>query len=180
MKRLFMTLAAVTCCAMISSVFTACSSDDDKDSDNGKAVAAVMNYMVDVGDDMFAALDLTIECYDANGKVQSEKMTSKEWEKEVSAKLPATLGVRLKAQLKPSFDVTSGKTFHAAFGYSYAGYALDAAGEVVSTPAISSSEESMSMRVGEIAEWLERHSDGILKYLYTFDVNGKAISSTWQ
>ena len=33
MKRLFMTLAAVTCCAMISSVFTACGSDDDKDSD---------------------------------------------------------------------------------------------------------------------------------------------------
>ena len=180
MKNLFMTLAVVMCCAIISSVFTACSSDDDKNSDNGKAVAAVMNYMVNVGDDVFAALDLTIEYYDANGKVQSEKMMKKEWEKEVRAKLPATLGVRLKAQLKSDFDVTSGKTFIAAYGYSYAGYALDAAGEVVSTPAISSSEESMSMRVGEIAEWLERHSDGILKYLYTFDVNGKAISATWQ
>ncbi len=179
MKNLFMTLAVVMCCAIISSVFTACSSDDDK-ADDSKAVAAVMNYMVNVGDDVFAALYLTIEYYDANGKVQSEKMMKKEWEKEVRAKLPATLGVRLKAQLKSDFDVTSGKTFIAAYGYSYAGYALDAAGEVVSTPAISSSEESMSMRVGEISEWLGRHSDGIVKYLYTFDTSGKATSASWQ
>ena len=174
-------MAAVMYCAMISSVFIACSDDDDKDSaPDTKAVAAVMNCKVNVGDDMLAALDLTVEYYDADGKVQSEKMTKKEWEKEIRTKLPATLGARLKAKLKPDFDVTSGQKFIAECGYSYAGYAVNAAEEVVATPAISVGEESMSMRVGEIAEWLERHPDGIVAYLYTFDTSGKATAATWQ
>ena len=47
MKRLFMTLAAVMCCAMISTVFIACSDDDDNDSaDKTKAVAAIMNCKI--------------------------------------------------------------------------------------------------------------------------------------
>ena len=33
MKKIMMTLAAVLCCAMISTVFTACSNDDDSVSD---------------------------------------------------------------------------------------------------------------------------------------------------
>jgi len=45
---------------MISTVFMACSDDDDKTSDDKtKPVGAVLYYRMDVSDDMFAALDLT-------------------------------------------------------------------------------------------------------------------------
>ena len=176
-----MTLAAVMCCAMISTVFIACSDDDDNDSaDKTKAVAAVMNCKMDVSDDILAALDLTVEFYDADGKVQSEKMTQKVWEKEIRTKLPATLGARLKAKLKPDFDVTSGQKFVFAFGYSYSGYGVNAADEVVPTPLIKAGERSKTLKADEIAEWLESQPDGIVAYLYTFDASGNATDATWQ
>lgn len=166
---------------MISTVFTACSDDDDKNSgDNMKPVAAILYYNMNVGDDMFAALDLTIEYYDADGKLQSEKMTAKEWEKNIrTQKLPATLGARLKAQLKAGFDVTSGEKFIAEYGYGYWGGAVNAAGEAVSTPAVNTSAHRMTMRVGEIAEWLERHPDGIVKFKWNIDANGKTTEGDW-
>ena len=34
MKKIIMTLAAVLCCAMTMTVFSACSSDDDNNKDN--------------------------------------------------------------------------------------------------------------------------------------------------
>ena len=80
MKKIMMTLAAVLCCAMTTAVFTACGSDDDENNnpvDNTTSVAAVMDYSLTVGDDMFNYLDLTVEYYDANGKVQTEQMTQK-------------------------------------------------------------------------------------------------------
>jgi len=181
MKRLLATLAAIVCCSMISTVFTACSDDDDNNSgDNMKPVAAILYYNMNVGDDMFAALDLTIEYYDADGKLQSEKMTAKEWEKNIrTQKLPATLGARLKAQLKAGFDVTSGEKFIAEYGYGYWGGAVNAAGEAVSTPAVNTSAHRMTMRVGEIAEWLERHPDGIVKFKWNIDANGKTTEGDW-
>ena len=181
MKRLFMTLAAVVCCAMISTVFTACSDDDDNDSaDKTKAVAAIMNCKMDVSDDILAALDLTVEYYDADGKVQSEKMTKKEWEKEIRTKLPATLGARLKAKLKPDFDVTSDQKFAFAFGYSYAGYAVNSSDDVVATPHIKAGERSKTLKADEIAEWIESQPEGIVAYLYFFDASGNASAATWQ
>lgn len=174
-----MTLAAVVCCAMISTVFTACSDDDDKDSaPDTKAVAAVMTCKMDVSDDILAALDLTVEYYDADGKVQSEKMTKKEWEKEIRTTLPATLGARLKAKLKPDFDVTSDQKF--AFGYSYAGYAVNSSDDVVATPLIKAGERSKTLKADEIAEWIESQPEGIVAYLYFFDASGNASAATWQ
>lgn len=177
---IFTTLAAVLCCSMISTVFMACSDDDDKTSDDKtKPVGAVLYYRMDVSDDMFAALDLTVEYYDADGKVHSEKMTSKEWETEIRTKLPATFGARLKAQLKADFDVTSGDKFIAEYGYGYVGSGVNAANEIVGTPAISDSAKRITMKVGDIAEWLERHPDGIVEFLWNIDTNGKSTSGSW-
>ena len=87
---------------MTTTVFTACGSDDDDNTQNPPAdptpAAAVMDYSLTVGDDMLNMPDLTVEYYDANGQVQSEAMTRKTWTKNVKAQLPATLGVRLKSR----------------------------------------------------------------------------------
>ena len=81
MKIKMMTLAAVFCCALSSTLFTACGSDDD-DNDNNKVqvdekkpVAVVKEYKFDVSDDMLAMLDITVEYYDENCKLQTEKLT---------------------------------------------------------------------------------------------------------
>ena len=180
MKNLFMTLAVVMCCAIISSVFTACSSDDDKNSDNGKAVAAVMNYMVNVGDDVFAALDLTIEYYDANGQVQSEQMTAKNWKKTVQAKLPATLGARLKMQVKSSVNPATLEKFTEDVKYSYSVNPVNARGIELSGGKVYSNHPTLDMPGDKVTDWVERHADGLVKFLYVFDANGQVTESSWQ
>lgn len=35
------------------------------------------------------------------------------------------------------------------------------------------------MKVGDIAEWLERHPDGIVEFLWNIDTNGKSTSGSW-
>jgi hypothetical protein len=37
----------------------------------------------------------------------------------------------------------------------------------------------MTMRVGEIADWLERHPDGIVKFKWNIDANGKTTEGDW-
>ena len=97
MKKIMMTLAAVLCCAMTTTVFTACGSDDDDKSEpaSNKPVAAVMDVALSVGDDMVDKVNLSVEYYDANGKIQTETLTKKDWTKSVQAKVPATFGIRL-------------------------------------------------------------------------------------
>ena len=183
MRKILMTLAAVLCCAMTTTVFTACGSDDDDNNtpvDNTTPVASVMDYSLTVGDDMFNYLDLTVEYYDANGKVQTEPMTQKTWTKKVSAKLPATLGARLKAQLKFGVDVSTQEKVTVSYGYNYMGYAVSATDKVVSDVVSHGNSSSLDMRGEKVSEWLERHADGLVKFLYVFDANGQPTSSSWQ
>lgn len=170
---------------MISSVaLTACGSDDDDNTTDPATdttpVAAVMDYKLTVGDDMLGVLKLTVEYYDADGKVQTEALTAKEWKKSVKAKLPAILGARLKAQLKDGIDPAAIETFTAAYSYSYNGYAVSATDKVVGNVVNYGTESTLAMQGDKIPTWLEHHADGLVKFLYTFAANGQATSSSWQ
>ena len=178
-----MTLAAVICCAMTTTVFTACGSDDDDNTtrpDDTTPVGAVMEYSLTVGDDLVNYLDLTVEYYDADGKVQTESMTQKTWTKKVTAKLPATLGARLKAQLKSGVDVSTQEKVSVAHGYNFMGYAVSATDKVVGDVVSHSTTTSLDMKGEKVSEWLDRHADGLVKFLYVFDSNGQPMSSSWQ
>ena len=178
-----MTLAAVLCCAMTTTVFTACGSDDEENNNPASdttPVAAVMDYTLTVGDDMVNYLDLTVDYYDADGKVQTEPMTQKTWTKKVSAKLPATLGARLKAQLKSGVDVSTQEKVSVAYGYNYMGYAVSATDKVVSDIVSHGTSTSLDMKGEKVSEWLERHADGLVKFLFVFDAKGQPKSSSWQ
>ena len=72
-----MTLAAVLCCAMTTTVLTACGGSDDSGDVPGPdktPVAGVIKAGIKVSEDMLKYLDLTVEYYDANGSVQKETM----------------------------------------------------------------------------------------------------------
>ncbi|MBQ6653611.1 MAG: hypothetical protein IJM81_09535 [Prevotella sp.] len=183
MRKILMTLAAVLCCAMTTTVFTACGSDDDDNTtkpDDTTPVGAVMDYSLETSDAMLATFDLTVEYYDANGKVQTEPMTQKTWTKKVSAKLPATLGARLKAQLKSGVDVSTQEKVSVAYGYNYMGYAVSATDKVVSDIVSHGTSTSLDMKGEKVSEWLERHADGLVKFLFVFDAKGQPTSSIWQ
>ena len=184
MRKILMTLAAVLCCAMTTTVFTACGSDDDDNTtkpDDTTPVEAVMDYSLETSDAMLATFDLTVEYYDAAGKVQTEPMTQKTWTKKVSAKLPATLGARLKAQLKFGVDVSTQEKVIVAYGYNYMGYAVSATDKVVSD-IVSHGTSSLSLDIpgSKFAEWAEDHADGLVKFLFVFDAKGQPTSSIWQ
>ena len=180
-KKFF--LAALTMmCAMTTTVMTACSSSDD---DGGKTssndpVAATMDYVLTTSNEMLDILDVTIEYYDENGKVQTEKMTNPEWKKTVRAKLPATLGARMKGQLKDGVDVTTIASFKASYGYSYMGYAVNANNQAVGAVQSNSSSSNLTMKGEKIPEFLNDKKAGIVKFLFTFDTKGNSTSASWQ
>lgn len=183
MKKIMMTLAAVLCCAMTTTVFTACGSDDEENNNpagDTTPVGAVMEYSLETSDAMLATFDLTVEYYDAAGKVQTEPMTQKTWTKKVTAKLPATLGARLKAQLKSGVDVSTQEKVSVAYGYNYMGYAVSATDKVVSDIVSHGTSTSLDMKGEKVSEWLERHADGLVKFLFVFDAKGQPTSSSWQ
>ena len=177
-----MTLAAVLSCAMTTTVFTACGSDDDDNNpvDDTTPVAAMMNYSLTVGDVMFNYFDLTVEYYDANGKVQSEQITQNSWTKNVKAKLPATLGARLKVQLKSGVDISTYEKVSVSYGYNFMGYAVSATDKVVSDAVGHGTSISSDMKSDKVSEWLESHADGLVKFLYVFDAKGQPTNSSWQ
>ena len=137
MKIKMMTLAALFCCAMSSTMFTACGSDDDDDDkvqvDDKKPVAAIAEYKFYVSDEMLAMLDMTVEYYDENCELQTKKLTQKEWVKKFrAAKYPVTsYGARLKAKIKDGIDINTIGSKSSAYGYVCDIYSVNAAGNQV-------------------------------------------------
>ena len=177
MKKNLLTLAAVLCCALISS----CNKDNgETPAPDNKPTHAVMQYALSATTQMLDMLTLTVEYYDANGQVKSEQMTNTKWTKEIKAKLPATLGVRLKAQLKPGADPSALEKFTAAYGYAYDGYAVNASNEQVGKEVFYSVDKDLDMQGSKLEDWIARHSDGLVKYLFTFGTDGDATKISWE
>ena len=182
MRKMMMTMAAVLCCAMISTVFTSCSKDDDDKNpvDNNKPVAAVMDVSLTVGDDMVGKLNLSVEYYDADGKVQTETLTTNEWKKSIKAKLPATLGVRLMVKAKDGIDYASLQKLTESYLYAYDVYPVNAIGNNLGGGKDGISHLSLDIPGSKVAEWIADESKGVVKILYTVDANGQVTSSTWK
>jgi major membrane immunogen (membrane-anchored lipoprotein) len=172
----------VMCALVMSTTLTACGGDDDNDSkgggDTNKPVAASMNATLSVGDDLIKYFDLTIDYYDANGKIQSETLKEAKWEKTIKASLPATLGVRLKAQLKDGVDPTTIDLLSVKSSLAYGYQTLDAQDKIIDVFA-SSHAGSYSIHGSDIPEWLKEEGGKIEQILYTFDANGKYTLGNW-
>lgn len=180
MKKKFI-LAAIICCAL-TTVFTSCNEEDKTkpEPEDLTPVAAVMNYTLKAGDEILNSFNVTIEYYDADGQLKTEPMTAKEWTKDVKADLPATLGARMTIQPKEGVNFENLEQFTAAYGYSYRGYAVSANDKVVGQIVSNGIDTTLPMKGDKVSIWQERHADGIVKFLFTFDAEGKADSSSWE
>ena len=173
MRKTMMTLAAVLCCAMTMTVFTACGSDDEKKSDEKTPVACGMSYMLSVGTELFKYVDFTIEYYDKDGNVQSEQMEHELWEKTVETKLPGKVGVQVKLKMKDGADPSDIETFTVNYTYRYQTYTLAADGKKTSGDT-SAASPTRPLKGSDIPRWVEENP--VLKsasFGYSFDANGK-------
>lgn len=109
MKKMMITMAAVLCCWVTMTVFTACGSDDD--NDNTPKTAEIKgigaHYTFSVTEQMSQLCDYTITYYGISGKLETEKATwtvkdgLATWEKTVSnTVIPATFGLKVSAKVK--------------------------------------------------------------------------------
>lgn len=109
MKKMMITMAAVLCCWVTMTVFTACGSDDD--NNNTPKTAEIKgigaHYTFSVTEQMSQLCDYTITYYGISGKLETEKATwtvkdgLATWEKTVSnTVIPATFGLKVSAKVK--------------------------------------------------------------------------------
>jgi hypothetical protein len=165
----------------MTTTLTACGGDDDNGNgggDSNKPVAASMKATLSVGDDLIKYFDLTIDYYDATGKLQSEPLKETKWEKTIKASLPATLGVRLKAQLKDGVDPTTIDLLSVKSSLAYDYQTLDAQDRILEFFS-SSHAGSYSIHGSDIPEWLNDEGKKIEQILYNFDANGKYSEGSW-
>ena len=185
MKKLMMTIAAVLCCAMTTTVFTACGNDDD-DDDNIKPtvvetpVAVLMDYELGTTQATLNILDLTVEYYDADGKIKNEPMKELQWKKSIQHKLPATVGLHMKAQLKAGFDPDGSEEVKISFERSFNGYTLTATGDKTPISYNDTQATGVGTKSNKFSGWLTEESDNILPVLYIYDDKGQYSTGTWK
>ena len=176
-----MTLAAVLCCAMTTTVLTACGGDDSGDTPGADTtpVAAKLVSEITVSDDLVKYMDITVEYYDATGAIQKEQMTTTKWSKDVTAKLVTKLGARVTIKLKDGVDVSKIDKTTVSYSYAYAGACLNAAGQTVGSVTSDQFEQSIVISGSDIEKLIENRKAGLIKFLYIFD--GKSATySNWE
>ena len=107
-----MTLAAVLCCAMTTTVFTACSTDSNNDEGaNDKTPKYVMiQFYMDNTADMVRYCDIEVTFEDEQGNKQSAKLESGNFDANyvcyatANGELPTTFKFSRKVTLKQSID----------------------------------------------------------------------------
>jgi hypothetical protein len=181
MKKNLMTMAAVLCC---TALFTSCEKNnpDQPEAPDTTPVAAVMDYRFSVTDDLFSAFNLTVEYYDAAGTLNTETMTSKDWTKTVKTnKLPATLGARLKIQLKNGFDSSKEGVFSAKHVYGCEYYVVNKSNEKLGSAITDVSSGGVDMKFEKVPDYAERYLDKpIMRFLYNFAADGTATKGSWE
>lgn len=181
MKKILVMLAVILCCTIISTVFTSCGGDDYNNSKNDTTpAAAVITYTLTSSKEMRDTFDLTIEYYDAEGKVQTEKMTGDTWTKEVTSKLPATLGAHMKVQLNDGVDVSTVETLPVCYGYDYNARVVDATGKFVIGNIIRNQRPKYRLNTDRVSSFLETYSSGLANHIFVFDEKGKLTENHWQ
>ena len=103
MKKIIMTLAAVLCCTMTATVFTACGSDDKeeepKPSTEVTPTMVAMTFTFNATADMVNFFDMVITYNDGTGEKQ-ETMTGTQWKKTLKVKLPASFSFSRQCRVK--------------------------------------------------------------------------------
>ena len=129
MKKILMTLAAVLCCTMTTTVFTACGSDDDN-SNTSPSKSKVVGYQVDYslefpkeqqqkanlcGNYFLLCDKIEVGYLDENGQEQKEVVNNGKWSKSIVYKKSVKGQIKLYLT-KPSNPDPESLTYEAYAG----------------------------------------------------------------
>ena len=179
MKKILMAAVALICMTMTSAALLSCGDDDDdKGNDGSEFSTAVFDFTFIISDETLAVFDVTAEYYDANGKVQNEKLTQSTFKKTVKAKLPAYLGARLLLNVKPGVDVSSIEKVSATYGFDYNAWCENAkGGKGVVT--MKNDQKHVSMSGDKVENWLSKNSS-LVNFGFDFTADGKIVYTGWK
>lgn len=174
-----MAAVALICMTMTSAALLSCGDDDDdKGNDGSEFSTAVFDFTFIISDETLAVFDVTAEYYDANGKVQNEKLTQSTFKKTVKAKLPAYLGARLLLNVKPGVDVSSIEKVSATYGFDYNAWCENAkGGKGVVT--MKNDQKHVSMSGDKVENWLSKNSS-LVNFGFDFTADGKIVYTGWK
>lgn len=181
MKKIVMTFAAVLCCALVSSTFTACGKDDaDKGStptDNTPA-KVTMTFSTEVSADMLEYFDIVMVYNDGTGEKQ-DAVTSNKWTKTLIANLPVTMSFKRQITVKPAkYDALVAATkVTTTKKYSYAYDILNAAGKSINLGDSYSGPSSSVDGKGELVAKQANAGKYDSNWTYVFDTNGRLAST---
>lgn len=183
MKKNLIKFAAVIFCAMLATVFTSCDKENNPNNNNNAASddalsVAGMAISIKITDDLFSLLDLTVEYYDADGKIKSEVMTSPVWHKDIEANLPCKLGARVKmvakAGAKPSGTIdTHNDIFYSACARSRNGKNQ---GEMVYN---NSAAGVYNIPASGLDSYIKNTNGVITSFLFEFNAKGEPKKLSW-
>ena len=149
---------------------------------DSKPAGAYLEFSFEVlNNEMSNLLDLSVEYYDADGTVKTEALTGKSWSKKVTATtLPATLGFRVKAQLKAAVEGSSEVTL--SFKYAYNGLATTKDGKQAGD-IVSYSKNPVNVGFKTAKDFTDAVQSGALNLpasKYTFNVAGVSTRADWE
>ena len=194
MKKIMMTLAAVLCCTMTMTMFTACGGDDDNDNTptqpttkDIKGLGAI--YSFSVTEQMSQLCDYTITYYGSDNKLATETATwtvkdgVATWQKTASSTvLPANFGLKVSAKVKDNAqleDVKIDNVYPLNVEMYLEGITTDgkkAWSKTVDFRAgVTTHGSTSGQKLPSFLEVMEGHGGMENKY-YTFDKDGNQLS----
>ena len=191
-----MTLAAVLCCAMTTTIFSACSSEteiEDPLTDKTPVTSAKMECILKISEESLVSFDFFVKYYDADGNIQSEKVAwadaekpsqdgikYKEWKKLVTTSLPSTLGMYFEIRPREDIDLSDPDKMH-TFIYDEGVYISSVRESGASYQLKQVNKGSKNSTKSSKIEAAFSIPCALADIIVTFDKNGNVISErTWE
>jgi hypothetical protein len=185
MKKTLTMLAAIICCALIATAFTACGDDDDNASDPGQPkiddpvpTRLVMSYYYYMTDDMFRYCDVEVSFGDGSGHAESVRLDRDNLDDMLAYKvsleadhLPAAFTLTRHVTLKDDIaDLASFKYYKNGFSYAFALY--NAAGQRLSASNVVNAVDQQTSSGIAAADLI---ATGQLDYTHTYTFDEKGV-----
>ena len=179
MKKVLMTLAAVLCCAMTTTVLTSCNSDSSNDDGAyDKTPKYVMiQFDMDNTADMVRYCDIEVTFEDEQGNKQSAKLESGNFDTNyiayatASGELPTTFKFSRKVTLKQEIDNLESFKYTTRTKAEYG--IFNAAGYQIGIGETDVVGEVGTVQGAEVANFAQLINQGVLDYTRTFKYDEK-------
>ena len=184
MKTKSLFTVAVLMGAMTMGVFTSCSSSDDNGGIETNVpdytpASASFTYKSTINPSLLEYVDVTVDYYDENGNVKTEKITEKEWTKKIATKLPVKVAVRQNLIKKEGIDYTKFDYITIETGLSVEGSILTKSGSAVGGIMLSDGSGHLSIPGDNFERFLTEKGTGYKKVFVQYDATGKKTDGNW-